>query len=321
MTCFKRAVKLGLTCAVFALLISAAQASTIQVGCLGSLYHTIQDGVNAANSGDTVLVCKGIYAENVSVTTSDLTIKAANQVLLVPGDSTVPGFDVFANGVTIENFEIRGFGGSSGIEVDKFGSQPVGGELFKNNNIHNNGTGIALDHSSGNNWVTNNSVHNNSGDGIFDNGTAGSDYFVSNQAFQNGGTGGIVIANTSAANSAYLIDNQVKGNTADGVYLNFASNVSLEHNLMSSNGNDGFEAEGSNTNCIIGNSADANGNNGLEFHSDSIYSEVKSNKMYGNASFDATDHSGGGSGPGGVSNAWTNDHCLKDSPVGLCKHP
>src|SRR5262245_32980519 len=66
---------------------AAAHAKVIVVGA-GGPYPTIQSGVNAANAGDTVVVSPGVYAEEVTVSTS-VTIKGAGagNTVVVPATS------------------------------------------------------------------------------------------------------------------------------------------------------------------------------------------------------------------------------------------
>jgi pectin methylesterase-like acyl-CoA thioesterase len=51
---------------------STVSAATLQVDA--KHYKTIQSAVNAANSGDTIKVARGIYKENILITDKQLTI-------------------------------------------------------------------------------------------------------------------------------------------------------------------------------------------------------------------------------------------------------
>jgi len=318
-------VNLALTCVVLAALASAAHATTVYVGCKGSPNTTIQEGVNAAPASGTVIVCPGHYAENVTVTTANLTVRANGSVKLT--GTAGWGFDLAANHVTITGFEITGF--ATGVYV----GPGFGYAMINLNNVHGNGTGIGFSYSSGHNWVTANAVYSNSADGIFDYSTAGYDYFVANTVYENGfgaedpvpispgQNNGIEISTTTCTTvaecTAYVVGNYVHNNAADGVYLNTASNASVTLNLLSSNGYDGLGLGYSTGNTISANEANGNANNGFEVDSNSTGSLIELNKMSGNTVFDATDHSSG-SGPGGVGNTWTKDYCQKASPSALC---
>lgn len=91
----------------------AAHASKLTVNCPTdpSTYLSIQDAVDAANPGDFISVCPGVYFENVYVTTPKLMIEAKKfgSVKLVPGDPDLPGITVAAYNVEIEGFDIELF--------------------------------------------------------------------------------------------------------------------------------------------------------------------------------------------------------------------
>jgi parallel beta-helix repeat protein len=72
-------------------------------------YETIQAGVNAASSGDLVLVAPGTYPEQVVVSTPDVTIRGRdrNQVILDGGFERGNGIEVIADGVALENLTGR----------------------------------------------------------------------------------------------------------------------------------------------------------------------------------------------------------------------
>lgn len=123
---------------VAALLLAAPlRAETLKVP---SQFETIQDAVNAAEPGDTVLVAKGTYPEHVTVVTPGLTLKGkgatidgryqgtclavaaddvtitgftlvnggTTQVLLGPGDGTeAGGLLVLGTGADISKLEVR----------------------------------------------------------------------------------------------------------------------------------------------------------------------------------------------------------------------
>ena len=73
---------------LLALAAHAAPASTLRVSnnpaiCPGAKFTSIQDAINAAAAGDTIVVCNGIYAEQLSITKS-LDIEADSGAFLVP---------------------------------------------------------------------------------------------------------------------------------------------------------------------------------------------------------------------------------------------
>ncbi len=97
----------------------SAHASKLTVNCSKdpSTYNTIQSAVNAANPGDTISVCPGVYFENVYITTPKIMLEALKfgSVKLVPGTFDLPGITIAAPNVEVEGFDIELF--SIGIFV------------------------------------------------------------------------------------------------------------------------------------------------------------------------------------------------------------
>ena len=94
---------------------SPASADTLEVP---QDFSTIQAAVDAASGGDVVAIKKrkAAYDENVVVGIDDLTIKGVDGRPVIDAwvdseNTTVPAFDVDANGVSIRNVEIHHGGG------------------------------------------------------------------------------------------------------------------------------------------------------------------------------------------------------------------
>lgn len=82
-------------------------ADTLTVSTDGSeMYISIQDAVDAAQSGDVILISPGTYGENILIQTDDLFLKnAGGGKVLVESDSIGPAITVRANNVTLESME------------------------------------------------------------------------------------------------------------------------------------------------------------------------------------------------------------------------
>jgi hypothetical protein len=76
--------------------------------CTKAGYHTIQAAVNASGMGDTIRVCPGKYVENVTITTSNLTIlsTAGAAATMVKAATSNIVFAVYAAGTTVRGFTI-----------------------------------------------------------------------------------------------------------------------------------------------------------------------------------------------------------------------
>ncbi len=80
---------------------------------------TIQEGVDAASAGDTVLIAPGTYREAVVVATDGITIRGTNRnrVILDGGHDLGDGISVDADDVTVENLTVRGYQ-NNGVLID-----------------------------------------------------------------------------------------------------------------------------------------------------------------------------------------------------------
>src|SRR5690606_22913991 len=89
-----------LVVAVFSGFVSSVQANTLYVGDGG--YQTIQDAIDAAGPGDTVVVGPGTYLENVTLWDSKEGIRLVAEV---PHEVELVGsLKVEADGASIDGF-------------------------------------------------------------------------------------------------------------------------------------------------------------------------------------------------------------------------
>jgi parallel beta-helix repeat protein len=240
---------------VFQQIVDAQSATIIQVP---STQPTIQDAINVATNGDTVLVSPGIYTENIDFLGKAITVTSVSGsgVTIIDGNQLDPVVKFVSSeqrtsvlsGFTIRNGKDQNFGG--GIYIS-YSSPTISGNLVINNQAE-------------------------SGSGIFS--TFGSPLIQSNVISGNfdisficcGGGGGIYLGGNG---SAEIIANTIVNNTSSGqgagIYLNAAGTPIISNNIISGNTTPSHDGGGiallnvSNAeivqNLIIGNTASDGG--------------------------------------------------------------
>lgn len=130
-------------------LVSAAVGAAGVVGCgddgggdvlrVPADHPTIQQAVDAARSGDLVLIDAGIYHESVSVTTDGITVRGVdrNDVVLDGEHELANGVSVGADGVAVENLTVHSyrqngvlFNGASGGDLADGGVYGAGDDAL-----------------------------------------------------------------------------------------------------------------------------------------------------------------------------------------------
>lgn len=196
---------------VFGTAITQADASVITVDDNGGgNYSTIQEAVNNAQNGDTILVSHGLYKENIKVN-KELTILSHSTLL---GDQTdltyvigaVPEegiFGIHSSNVTIEGFYIVG--------------SPLGTVFHK--------TGIYLERVQNCSLINNTLILNDLG--IFLNGSQGN--YISGNLISLGSDG--ISLNDSENN---IMSNNLVVTNSHGILLNNSVNNTLINNTANS---------------------------------------------------------------------------------------
>ena len=235
--------KLTVLASVFFILISvsgigAAAEIIVKPG------DSIQNSINSATSGDTIIVKPGTYTENIKIVKDGLTIRSQSRN---PDDTIIkaksPGANVFllqADKVKIEGFKISG--------SIKFGYAGIGLSscsdcTIENNKLLSNSFGICLLNSK-DNTISKNTVSDGQR-GIY------SKY----------SKGNILSGNTATGNREYGIalegseSNTLSGNTAfkneRGIYLGSSDGNTLKGNTVRNNKVYGFTICGKCKKCLI----------------------------------------------------------------------
>ena len=206
-----------------AALAEPASAANLTVGA-GGQFKTIQQAVDAAKPGDTVLVAPGTYSDNIVV----------NKPLTITGNATVQAADsskdvflVTSQGVQIDGLTITG--GASGVDVANRSSC-----VITNINAHGNVRGIYLAGAT-NSQVRSNNLSNN-GYGVY------CDYATSNTLANNTVRGEKGTGDTLGdgiymyyGGSNTVINNDLSVNHVFGISLFHSSNNTITRNTISQN--------------------------------------------------------------------------------------
>ncbi len=201
---------------LFACWLGAVHATVIHVP---GDQPTIQDGINAANPGDTVLVAPGVYYENVSMAEGVSLFGSGPDQTTIDGGGITDVLKAWY-GVTnyvIDGFEVRnsnqggGTPGNVGIFLNPNASS--GTKIVRNCYVHNNGHGIQVWNDFGGTTTVENCV-------VTDNIYNGFDPYLG---------------------TSYLTNNTISYNGNDG-YHDWAGGglVYIENNIISNNGRYGI---------------------------------------------------------------------------------
>ena len=185
-------------------------------------YDTIQKAIDAAGSGETIIVYSGIYEEKIKFNNKNITVRSADPsdpdivvatVIDGGGSGTVVQF-VSGDESTLEGFTIRnGNSGGYGGGIFILSSDPViTGNTITDNTAHLKGGGIFI--SFGDPTITGNTITGN---------TVTTEY-----------GGGIFMSNSNPT----IADNTIAYNTAragNGIYVDNDSNPTITGNTIANN--------------------------------------------------------------------------------------
>ena len=228
-------------------LCGAASAAELHVGT-GQTYSTIQDAVDNATSGDTIIVHAGTYEENVKISKPSLTLRGEDRdvVTVTAADPTGDVFRVdYVDYVNISGFTVTG-GGNYGIDIGANANHCN----ISDNNVSNNENGILLESSNGYTVIRNNIIKSNIGYGI--------DLFCQQDAHSTI-TGNDISGNEHGIYMLWSSDNTITGNRVHnnrqyGFYLTGGSiNNTITCNVVRHNSECGFYLEGGSINNAIEN--------------------------------------------------------------------
>ena len=235
-------VKLFVNLSLGCLFTVTAYAATLEVGPLDYPYTSIQEAINDADTGDTVLVHDGTYVENINFSGKVITVKSVSGAASTTIDGNSSGSVVTFNsgegsGSILDGFTILNGNGNWGGGIRCFSSSPTITNCIINGNAAYAGAGICCE-SSSSPIITNCRISGNTaliGGGIY---CKNSSPTITNCSISgNTGTwtsGGI---GCDSGSSATITNCTISGNTADnggGIY-SYTSSPTITHCTISRN--------------------------------------------------------------------------------------
>jgi parallel beta-helix repeat protein len=274
--------------------------------------QSIQEAVNAASNGDTIIVHAGTYNEMVVIETDNLTLKSDGAILdgsTFPPDRTKAMIKISNNvqGITIKGFTIQGFALSAFRLEDSSSDNTI-----KNNNISNGRSGFGL-FSSHNNNIQGNAVSGTSLSCVYLTGDASGNLIKGNVFI--GGNNSIRI---NGAQNNKILSNEIS-NGGTGISNEISSGNIINDNKISYCGT-GISVMGSENNIIKKNEVSFSTGYGIYLfgvfdplgYPDGLYISannlIKENHVFNSGNFDLY---WDGGGPG---NIWKKNDYVSSDP-------
>jgi len=227
-------------------------------------YPTIQEAINAAVNGDTIIVRNGTYYENVIINKTISLVGEDKETTIIDGGELWSVVRILANDVIVQGFTIKNCRRTGGVGSEEERSCVMvkgNNTLIKNNEIAHdnismswyigiyllqssnniidrnymkddwNAIGVLLVQSS-NNTISNNNMTDN-GDGIWI-----EDYSSNNTVYGNTITdswfSGIIVQLYSHNNNFY--ENTITGTNYEGIFLSRSNYNTFSGNFIANNG-------------------------------------------------------------------------------------
>lgn len=219
------------------------QASATNCNGVAMAFTTIQSAVTAAASGDTVKVCPGTYAENVSVDKT-LTLKGAKagvdartrgtsgESIVDPPANALPGLNLLADNITVDGFTVSGTDGGPGIQTSGlFSGYDILNNIIRDNVFglyaHNDGDAQMV--VSKNRFRDNNVAGSAAGNGIYsDQGAQG--ILIKSNRFQGHVNAGVLFADAGVDNDQLIVSSNQSTNNSSFVSIFDGTNIQVVFN-------------------------------------------------------------------------------------------
>jgi parallel beta-helix repeat protein len=220
---------------------------------------TIQQAIDAAANGDTVLVAPGTYNGNINFNGKVITVMSSGGAAVTTiagdgGDSVVKFISAEGSTSVLEGFTVTGgFSRANGGGILVSNSSPTIRNNTITRNVATSGLGIAV--QSGSPLIQRNTISDNSqfgsggsGGGIFVGGDSTAKITgntITRNALPNGGDGGgIALAAGSATVSANLITGNSVFNRGGGIAIFNFSTATIVNNVIADNSANDQTSEG-----------------------------------------------------------------------------
>jgi parallel beta-helix repeat protein len=194
-------------------------------------FLTIQEAINAANSGDIIYVRAGKYYENLVVNKTVSIFGEAMKTTIIDGNETGDVVEVTACNVTISDFTIRN-GGSTYASVRLFTS----GINILGNNLTGSWCGVWLEHNSDYNLIANNTIMGNL------NGIAGEMWHNNKITCNDIKSNGMGIWMGPYSQNNVISFNNISFHWSEGIMVMQSSNNTFEGNNIIDNNRGGYWA-------------------------------------------------------------------------------
>lgn len=232
----------------------------------------IQDQINAASSGDTIIIPAGTYEENITINKaitllgdigSDEVGAGPNAPVIIDSVGNNRTVNILSSGVTFRGFIVENNGSS--YPAVRF-STNVGSTTIKNNTLRNAYSGLTLSAGTHDNTIVKNKIYNNY-EGIFLNGSV-KNTIAYNEIYSNSDNGIEFVGNNNAG-SHNINNNHIYSNTWHGIHLGSYLDTTdgaiiIDSNDIELNGRAGVRIEDNTSQIqIVNNTINSNGQNEL----------------------------------------------------------